>query len=465
MTGVYEQGPRGISTRRLAVSAFVAVAVVVAIVAATVLKAGGSLTDSVSVTAELSDVGDGLPKSSDVKYHGVIVGAVRGVTPGLPGDRTVVEIALEPSRAQSIPKSVTARVVPSNLFAVSSVQLLDDTAGTAPARTLRAGDVITENRDNDTVQFQTALSKIRDIVSASAREPGDTTVGLLAAVTAATDRRGTDIVAAGAQLRRITTEINAVMTPGGPSLLDGLTESVTALGKSAPELLDALHSSVVPMRTVAAQSRQLQTLLSAGITTTGRIDVAMGNNAATIKKITSEAAPIADVVARGGHSFTGTVVAIAEISDKWFTEFWPEGQQNARGKFRLQVTPHRLYTRADCPRYGTMEGESCTTAPTVVTAPKYTGKKAGVRGTPGYTTGASEVTGHMNDVTKGYRPVANMGGNVGSVGSEAEQQQLGRLVGGNPVTSTLLLGPVTRGADISVTPVADTSASEGRTPR
>ena len=69
MTGVYEQGPRGISTRRLAVSAFVAVAVVVAIVAATVLKAGGSLTDSVSVTAELSDVGDGLPKRRGICYH------------------------------------------------------------------------------------------------------------------------------------------------------------------------------------------------------------------------------------------------------------------------------------------------------------------------------------------------------------------------------------------------------------
>ncbi|GAB07004.1 MCE family protein [Gordonia amarae] len=439
MTAIYEQGPRGTSTRTLAVSALVAVTVVAVILAATVLKARGSLTDSVTVTAELSDVGDGLPKSSDVKYHGVIVGSVRAVTPGIRGKRTVVRIALEPERAKGIPNTVTARVVPSNLFAVSSVQLLGDTGGSA-SRGLRGGDVITENRDNDTVQFQTALSKIRDIVASSAREPGDTTVGLLAAVTTATDRRGTDIVAAGAQLRRITREINAVMTPGGPSLLDGLTESVTALRKSAPDLLDALHSSVAPMQTVVAESSQLRTLLSAGITTTGTIDTAMRNNAAKLKQITREAAPIADVVARGGYSFTGTVVAIAEISDKWFTEFWPEGQQNARGKFRLQVTPHRLYTRADCPRYGTMEGDSCQTAPTVVTAPRYSGKKSAV--------------------TKGYKPVANMGGNVGSVGSQAEQQQLGTLVGGNPVTSTLLLGPVTRGADITVSPV-----SEGGTPR
>ena len=452
MIDAYEQGPRGTSTRTLAISALVAVALVATILAATVLKARGSLTDSVPVTAELSDVGDGLPKSSDVKYRGVIVGSVRGVTPGLRGKRTVVKIALEPARAKGIPSTVTARVVPSNLFAVSSVQLLDDASGTT-TRTLRGGDVITENRDNDTVQFQTALSKIRDIVAASAREPGDTTVGLLAAITTATDRRGTDIVRAGTQLRRITSEINAVMTPIGPSLLDGLTESVTALRKAAPDLLDALHSSVVPMQTVAAQSHQLQTLLSGGITTAGRIDVAMRNNATILKKITSEAAPIADVVGRGGYSFTGTVVAIAEISDKWFTEFWPEGQQNARGKFRLQITPHRLYTRADCPRYGTMEGDSCKTAPTVVTAPKYTGKKSHV--TQGYRAGG--------DRTGGYKPVASMGGNVGSVGSPAEQQQLGALVGGNPVTSTLLLGPVTRGADVTVSPV--TPVSEGTTPR
>ena len=142
MIDAYEQGPRGTSTRTLAISALVAVALVATILAATVLKARGSLTDSVPVTAELSDVGDGLPKSSDVKYRGVIVGSVRGVTPGLRGKRTVVKIALEPARAKGIPSTVTARVVPSNLFAVSSVQLLDDASGTT-TRTLRGGDVIT----------------------------------------------------------------------------------------------------------------------------------------------------------------------------------------------------------------------------------------------------------------------------------------------------------------------------------
>jgi len=50
-----------------------------------------------------------------------------------------------------------------------------------------------------------------------------------------------------------------------------------------------------------------------------------------------------------------------------------------------------------------------------------------------------------------YSQSALVGGNVGPVGSAQERDQLGRIVGGEPSTATvLLLGPVVRGMTANV---------------
>ena len=110
--------------------------VVAALATATLLvKSTGRLDPYVRVVADLVNVGDGLPQRSDVKYHGVLVGVVDSVTPAADGNPNFVHIDLNPEYAQSIPAGVTARVVPSNVFAVSSVQLVDRGPGAA----IRAG--------------------------------------------------------------------------------------------------------------------------------------------------------------------------------------------------------------------------------------------------------------------------------------------------------------------------------------
>ncbi len=419
---------------RLILSGIAAVAIILVAAGAVWMKGGGSFDKSVTVTARLTDVGDGLPTNSDVKFKGVIVGDVRTVVPGSASGPNLVRIALNPDRVDTIPATVTARVVPSNLFAVSSIQLLDN----GPARPIGSGDIIEEDANHSTVQFQTALSKLRDIVAASARGRDDDTIGLLAAVSAATDRRGADITRAGAQLNRITTDLNHVLAPGEVSSLRALSQAVDGLQTSAPDLLDALHASIVPMTTIAASSAALDEFLAAGQTTVGRVNTALARNADQMIRITTTAAPVVDVVARGSSSFTGIVTEIGVISDKWFTEFWPVGQRNASGKFMFQFTPHRLYTRADCPRYGNLQGPSCATAPTSVAPPV--------------------LTESRQTITPGYKPAA-MGGNVGSVGSRQEQDALARAVGGPEVTTTLLLGPLARGNDMTISPASGSPAA------
>src|SRR5262249_48685308 len=150
------------------------------------------------VTAMLTQLGDGVPPQSDVKFRGVIVGAVTGITPAAGRGPNRVHIALDPGYASAIPRTVTARVVPSNVFAVSSIQFVDN----GPAASLRPNAEVSQDRSLSTVQLETALTKLRDIVTATARIGTRSTVGVLAAVAEATDRRGNDLVHTGSQLDR-----------------------------------------------------------------------------------------------------------------------------------------------------------------------------------------------------------------------------------------------------------------------
>ncbi len=130
MPVIFDTDPRGNSNTRLFVFGLTALVVVALLLVALYAKMNGTFDKTVTATAVLADVGDGLPSNSDVKYRGVLVGTVKGVDPGTDGGLNYVDLALDPSYTRNIPRTVTARVVPSNVFAVSSIQLVDN--GSAP---------------------------------------------------------------------------------------------------------------------------------------------------------------------------------------------------------------------------------------------------------------------------------------------------------------------------------------------
>ena len=174
-------------------------------------KSTGRLNDYVRVVADLVNVGDGLPQKSDVKYHGVLVGMVDGVVPAANGKPNYVHIDLKPEYATSIPAAVTARVVPSNVFAVSSVQLVGS-GPAGPDAIIRAGAHIREDRELPTVLFQTTISKLRDLLAAGGRGREDRSVGILAALGAATDHRRVSLLNSGTQLNRLIDQLNSIVS-------------------------------------------------------------------------------------------------------------------------------------------------------------------------------------------------------------------------------------------------------------
>jgi virulence factor Mce-like protein len=483
MPNSFDTETRGPSNARLFI-----VGVVFLVTAATagtllIAKSRGALDSFVRVTAELVNVGDGLPVKSDVKFRGALVGFVSGVVPAQAGRPNVVSLNLKPQYAAGIPDTVTARVVPSNVFAVSSVQLVDK-GKTAPA--LRTGVVIPEDQTLPTVLFQTTLNRFRQLLSAIGREPNPNSIGWLTALGEATSGRGNRLQDAGHQLNEIVTQLNTVVTGDpGPSTISALTAATTGLRDTAPELLDALDTAVQPMRTLAEKRAALSNFLSAGTGTVRTLGDAFDNQTDRLINITTQLTPVVGSLADHAGNIHTILVNAQDLVTKVMDKAWNYDTNQLQAKGIIALTPTRTYVRADCPRYGDMAGPSCFTAPEVPTAPALTPSlgSMGFPLPPGSTENRPNFAPPRGSVLPpDARPdpppppappdtapppapaapvgpgavgqSALIGGNIGPVGSTQEKTQLNYLLGGhaNAVTE-LLFAPLLRGT--TVHPAAD----------
>ncbi len=412
MTQKLESAARQVSDGRLLVRGLALLLGAVLLSAAAIAKSEGFFASRVEVFALLSNVGDGLPSGSDVKFRGALVGTVEGVQPATETRPNEILLSLDPHFAGGIPATVTARVVPSNVFAVSSIQLVDN----GPGPKLQPGDEIRQDDSLATVQFQTALTKLRDVMGAVGRPGSRDSVGVLAAVAEATSGRGDELSHAGGGANRIVRELNAVIADDGTEpTLQTLSEALQGLQTAVPDLLEAVHRAAVPMRTVAEQREELMNFLSAGHTTFATVGEAFENNTDRMIVITTQMTPVLGVLADGGGEFAPMVTRIRDVTDRFFAHVWKPDRNVAVGKFLLVITPNKMYTRQDCPRYGNLEGPSCRTAPLTADPPVLPRNLQ-----PDNVRAASQVPG----------------GNVGLVGSPQERAQPGRHqrghLGGRP---------------------------------
>lgn len=492
MPNSFDTDPRGPSKRLLLVVGVCFLVVAALTATSMVAKYQGKFDNLVRVDLELVNIGDGLPARSDVKFRGVLVGSVSDVTPSRYGRPNLVHVDLKPSYAAGIPNTVTARVVPENLFAVSAVQLVDNGKGSGP---LRPGSIILEDKTLPTVLFQNVLAKLREVLAAVARKPNDTSIGVLAALGEATHGRGQQLTDAGHQLNEILAQLNTVVSAdgAGPSTLSALSAAAGGLRSTSPELFDALDASVRPMRTFAEKRWQLTNFLSGGLSTIGTLGDAFDHQTDRMIVISTELAPALGVLGDHAGEFHGISTRMQVLANKIYDEAWDPNTNLGYIKAVISFNPSRTYVRADCPRYGALEAPSCTTAPETPTAPDLLpalGSK-GFAPTPGLSENRPNLApprNSMPDYPQGPpapppppwvvpplppgaaqlpdRPPAPapppavmqpqsavIGGNVGPVGSRQEKEQLGRIVGGPATAATeLLLGPLARGATVHITP-------------
>ncbi|MFD6398634.1 MlaD family protein [Nocardia sp. NPDC060249] len=322
----------------------------------------GYFVPKVNVVANLSTTGDGLPSDADVKFRGVLVGVVKNVEIGKDAEQKV-NIELKPEFADGIPNTVTARVVPSNLFAVTSVELVYNGAN---SQHLKEGSQIPEDRSQGTIALQDTLTTVRDILD----EVDPVQLGrVLGTLTQALDGSGR---VPGSTIQRLDHWLTTV-ADAGPNLggmLDNFSDSAHALNQSAPELLDVLGSSVQTANTIATKREQLIALLAGASATTDRVNDLFASNPDVGKEVTVGMNATLGALAADPASITKTFQVFGPSLAQLNTTFHggPSGKQMVWNA-GLTFTPYQPNTVADCPRYGDLLGPSCFTAPAEAALP------------------------------------------------------------------------------------------------
>ncbi|MFE3027336.1 MlaD family protein [Nocardia tengchongensis] len=404
------------------------------------LRYTGAFADTVEVTALMTSTGDGLPQHADVKFRGMLVGAVGGTEVAPKGARQRLTLRIEPGVAESIPDTATVRTVPTNIFGVTAVELVDN----GPGRGLRAGVTLQQDTSAATAQLQTTLTTLSAVLDAIDPMKLARVLGTLAdALDPAARLPGSTIE----RLDTWTTEVRSI--PGIGDLLGNLGAAAAAVNRSTPRLIDSLTESVTVARTLTERRAGLVALLTAAggvVDTTNQLFARNpGAGPALVSGLNETFGALAadpDAIAAAVADLNTALAGLATVFN------WGPSKQ-MRWAFDVSFTPFKQYAAADCPHYGALAGPRCGGPSVPDTAPAqefpaqlWPGRisAAGPVPSPTIPFGLPALPGG-----DGIRPASTGPGELR--GADA----IAALVGGTPTPAQLLLlGPVLWNGAITV---------------
>lgn len=342
---------RGPTARQLGLAGLAVLTIIALLIYLLSLRYTGRFEDKVPVVAVLTSTGDGLPAHADVKFRGMVVGRVDGVDIAAKGARQRARLALKPTVAETIPANVTARVIPNNIFGVTAIELVDN----APTgQTLKAGATIPEDTSAGTVQLQTTLNVLRDVLDNIQPEKLGRVLGTLSAALDPSARMP------GSTVERLDTWITTVHDiPGIGDLLGNLGRAATALSQSAPDLVGMLTKSVTTARTLTEQRSNLVALLTNGGTAVDSINSLFARNPDSGKFLVSGLNGLFGSLAQDPDAIPYAISNLNTALQRLQTTFTFGPHKQMVWKMDVSFTPFQQYTAADCPHYGELAGPRC----------------------------------------------------------------------------------------------------------
>lgn len=455
------------------------VAAIVLLIGVTIADYRGVFDDGVPVTLTVDRAGLQLGERADVKVRGLIVGQVTSITTGGAAEGAAVELSLAPEFLDQIPAGVSARILPKTLFGEKFVELVypDGITPDNVTQPIAAGQVIALDRSREAVELQRALDSLLPLLQAV--EPQKVSTAL-SSVSMALDGRGD-------RLGTTLVNLHALLDDFNPSLPDlqadigELAEFSGNLADAAPDLLDAAESFAVTGRTVLDQREDLRDLLIGLGGGAEDLTDFLGENGENIISLADSAEPTLESLARYAPEFPCLFEQLARNVDLFNDAYRPDSDipgvhitaelVNSRGKY----VPNQ-----DEPRYQDDRGPRCY--PRVDNQFQYppdgplrdgslspTAPPGQPMGDPQdfdvETFGSFDGTNSFCDPDV-YADAANVpagvcagSGGMGIVNSASEQQMVAELLGlatgagpaEIPSWSTVLVGPLLRGSEVSFT--------------
>ena len=209
--------------------------------------------DVVDVVLKTDRVGNQLTVHADVKIRGIVVGEVRKVSSD--GESATLELALDPDKAELVPRDVKAQMLPKTLFGEKQVVLVPIANSTGGH--LEDGDVITQDRSSTALETETALNDLLPLLrTLRPQELSTVLTGLSTSVRGRGEILGANLELAAAYF----TKINPQLPKIGEDLR-GLADLADNLTVTSPDLLKELDNLAASSRSLVQDKASLESFL------------------------------------------------------------------------------------------------------------------------------------------------------------------------------------------------------------
>jgi virulence factor Mce-like protein len=427
------------------------IAVMVGGVALSIALYDKAFTPVVTVKLQADKIGNQLIKQSDVKVRGLIVGSVQDIVATEHGAE--LTLALKPDSAKLIPENVSARFLPKTLFGERFVSL--EIPSQPSSKTLASGDVIPQDRTSSAVELEQAFSHLMPVLQAVQPQKLSAT---LTAISTALQGRGNQLGDTLTQLGTYIGELN----PHEPELqhnLKALAEFSDNLKNSAPDLVQSLDNLSTTTRTVVDEQQNLANLYGSLTQASTDLQTFLQNNKENIISLADTARPTAELLAKYAPEYPCVISQMAQnvpLIDQALGKGTNQPGLHATIEIIVPRAPYQAGKEE--PRFEDKRGPRCYDMKDIP-------KPFPAEPPDGAFKDGTKHQAAPKTVGEGLNPAnfkADAAGGNGSGGdlaySPAEQgfladllgPQLGMTAADVPGWSSLLVGPLYRGAEVTV---------------
>lgn len=429
---------------------------IVSFIAVSVLIYRGTFSSAIRVTFVADHTGSQLLPGADVKVRGLVVGSVDEVISR--GEGAEVHLHIQHDQAPAIPANVTAQVLPATLFGDDYVDLVWPAS---PADgPVYSGDVIGPDRSRAAIALEQTLDDLLPVLRAVQPQK------LAATLTAVSQA----LAHCGPELRTLVDQLNDYVGQFNPHL-PALDHDISALGAvadtydtAAPQLITALDKLSTTSSTIVDERTNLAalfgTLTTASETTTRFLQTNQNN----LIMLSASSRPTLALLARYAPEYTcllsqvaGLVPRINQASGAGTNEI------GAHVTLSLSVSRGAYQPGQDTPAFTDNRGPRCYDYSG--RAPQYPPGGPIQDGSqhPAAATDSGQGTDASASTTTSAFPetitLPSAASASGSPANSAAEEQLlsgllapmlGVPAANLPSWSSLLVGPLYRGATVSV---------------
>jgi phospholipid/cholesterol/gamma-HCH transport system substrate-binding protein len=413
-----------------------------------------SFSSFVTVTLKADSIGNQLLQQSDVKVRGLIVGSVDKIAATSEGAELTLRI--DPKSAPLIPENVSARFLPKTLFGERFVSL--ELPDQPSSRTLQNGDVIPQDRTSSAIELEQAFSHLLPVLQAVQPQKLSST---LTAISTALQGRGKPLGETLSELGKYIGDLN----PHVPELehnLKALTTFSDNLNASAPDLVQSLDNLSTTTRTVVDEQQNLSKLYGSLTTASMDLHSFLEANSDNLIHLAASARPTAELLAKYAPEYPCVIGQMAQVLPR-IDQALGKGTAHPGLHATIEVTTNRgpYIAGKDEPRFDDKRGPRCYDVkqfpqPFPQNPPDGPIKDGSTSPPPAKSVNDGLLPSNTAANAGGYNGSGTSGGDPAYSAGESDflAQLVGPQVGMNaadvPNWSSLLVGPLYRGAEVTV---------------